>query len=67
MPAIRSRSPGEAAYWIDTITELRSRLVAKGRLMQQLIDRFFAHCAEPHRWTPTIAFTAIHARAPETR
>ena len=52
-----------ATYWIDTITELRPRLVAEGKLDGQLIDHFFAHCADPHWWTQTIAFTAVHARA----
>jgi len=26
--------------------------------------RLLAHCADPNWWTQTIAFTAIHARAP---
>lgn len=53
-----------AGYWIDTVTELQDRLVASGRLDQALIDGFLAHCREPGWWTQTIAFTAVHARAP---
>jgi SAM-dependent methyltransferase len=53
-----------AAYWTQTVTELRDRLVDSGRLDDQLIDRFLAHCADPGWWTQTIAFTAVHARAP---
>jgi SAM-dependent methyltransferase len=53
-----------AAYWTQTITELRHRLVDSGRLDDQLIDRCLAHCADPRWWTQTIAFTAVHARAP---
>lgn len=53
-----------AAYWTQTVTELRGRLVDSGRLDGQLIDRFLAHCADPGWWTQTIAFTAVHARAP---
>ena len=52
-----------AAYWTDTVTELRDRLVASRRLDAPLIDRFLAHCADPRWWTQTIAFTAVHARA----
>ena len=29
------------------------------------IDAFLAHCADPSWWTQTIAFTAVHGRAPE--
>ena len=53
-----------AAYWTQTVTELRDRLVDSGRLDDRLIDRFLAHCADPGWWTQTIAFTAVHARAP---
>jgi hypothetical protein len=51
-----------AAYWTQTVTELRDRLVDSNRLDDQLIDRFLAHCADPRWWTQTIAFTAVHAR-----
>jgi 2-polyprenyl-3-methyl-5-hydroxy-6-metoxy-1,4-benzoquinol methylase len=51
-----------AAYWIQTIVELRDRLVDSGRLDARLIDRFLAHCDDPSWWTQTIAFTAVHAR-----
>ena len=54
-----------AAYWIDTVTELRPRLVGRGQARPP------AHrpasspsCADPRWWTQTIAFTAVHARAP---
>ena len=53
-----------ADYWTQTITELRDQLADSGRLDDQLIDRFIAHCADPHWWTETIAFTAVDARAP---
>ena len=54
-----------ATYWIDTLTELRDRIVASGKLDRQLIDLFLARCADPTWWTQTIAFTAVHARAPD--
>jgi 2-polyprenyl-3-methyl-5-hydroxy-6-metoxy-1,4-benzoquinol methylase len=53
-----------AAYWTQTVVELRDRLVSSRGLDDQLIDGFLAHCADPHWWTETIAFTAVHARAP---
>jgi SAM-dependent methyltransferase len=53
-----------ADYWTDTIVELRKPLLASGRLDDALIDGFLAHCADPGWWTQTIAFTAVHARAP---
>jgi 2-polyprenyl-3-methyl-5-hydroxy-6-metoxy-1,4-benzoquinol methylase len=53
-----------ADYWTQTIVELRDKLVSSGKLDDHLIDRFLAHCADPGWWTQTIAFTAIHARAP---
>lgn len=53
-----------AAYWTQTVVELRDRPLNSGRLDGQLIDRFLAHCADPRWWTQTIAFTAVHARAP---
>jgi SAM-dependent methyltransferase len=53
-----------ADYWTDTIVELRKPLLASGRLDDALIDGFLAHCADPGWWTQTIAFSAVHARAP---
>ncbi len=53
-----------ALYWRQTIIELRSRLVASGRVDDRLIDVFLSHCAEPSWWTQTIAFTAVQARTP---
>jgi SAM-dependent methyltransferase len=47
-----------AAYWQQTVTEMRARLVASGQLDDQSIDTFLAHCADPAWWTQTIAFTA---------
>ena len=53
-----------ASYWTQTIVELRERLVGSGHLDDGLVDRFLAHCEDPGWWTQTIAFTAVHARAP---
>ena len=53
-----------AVYWTETIIELRGRLVASGELDDRSIDAFLGHCADPAWWTQTIAFTAVHARAP---
>jgi SAM-dependent methyltransferase len=53
-----------ANYWIDTVVELREGLVSSGKLDDSLIDGFLAQCADPSWWTETIAFTAVHGRAP---
>jgi 2-polyprenyl-3-methyl-5-hydroxy-6-metoxy-1,4-benzoquinol methylase len=53
-----------ADYWTQTVVELRDRLAKSGMLDDRLIDRFLAYCADPGWWTQTIAFTAVHARAP---
>ena len=47
-----------AVYWRQTVAELRTRLVASGKLDDRLIDTFLARCADPAWWTQTIAFTA---------
>jgi SAM-dependent methyltransferase len=47
-----------AVYWRQTIAELRTRLVASGRLDDRSIEVFLARCADPGWWTQTIAFTA---------
>jgi SAM-dependent methyltransferase len=51
-----------ASYWRLTVIELRARLVASGKLDDQLIDTFLARCADPAWWTQTIAFTAASGR-----
>lgn len=53
-----------ASYWTQTITELRPRLVASGKLDDHAIDGFLARCADLRWWTQTIAFTAAAGRRP---
>jgi hypothetical protein len=48
-----------------TITELRNELTSSGKLNDALVDAFLSYCADSNWWTQTIAFTAVHARAPE--
>jgi hypothetical protein len=49
---------------VETVVELRPRLVASGKLDDRSIDTFLAQCADPAWWTQTIAFTAAGGRAP---
>lgn len=49
---------------LETITELRNELIRSGKLDDALVDSFLAHCVDSNWWTQTIAFTAIHGRAP---
>ena len=53
-----------AEYWTRTVVELRGGLVGSGHLDDALVDGFLARCADPAWWTQTIAFTAVHGRAP---
>lgn len=62
--AVYNGGPPWADYWVDTAVELRDGLVSSGRLDDGLVDAFLAACADPAWWTQTIAFTAVHARAP---
>ena len=62
--AIYNGSSPWAEYWIQTITELRDDLIDSRKLDNPLIDKFLDHCADPNWWTQTIAFTAVHSRAP---
>ena len=53
-----------ADYWTQTITELRDDLISSGKLNDALVDTFLRYCADSSWWTQTIAFTAVHGRAP---
>ncbi len=53
-----------AAYWRQTVIELRPRLLASGKLDGPSIDTFLAQCADPSWWTQAIAFTAANGRTP---
>ena len=53
-----------AAYWIQTITELRDDLISSGKFDEVLVDTFLSYCVDSNWWTQTIAFTAVYGRAP---
>jgi SAM-dependent methyltransferase len=53
-----------AVYWQQTVIELRTRLVASGKLDDRSVEEFLAKCADPTWWTQTIAFTAVDGRVP---
>jgi SAM-dependent methyltransferase len=52
-----------ASYWVQTVTELRDRLVQSGKLNEALVDGFLSRCTDALCLTQTIAFTAVHAEA----
>ena len=54
-----------ADYWTQTITELRGDLITSGKLNDALVDTFLDHCADSRWWTETIAYSAVHGRAPD--
>ena len=62
--AVYNGGSGWADYWTRTVAELRDALVSSGNIDDAIIDAFLAHCADRNWWTQTIAFTAVHARAP---
>jgi SAM-dependent methyltransferase len=51
-----------AAYWQQTVVELRGRLEGSGQLTGGLVEKFLARCDDPDWWTQTIAFTAARGR-----
>lgn len=53
-----------AVYWEQTVAELGGQLIESGMVEQRSVDTFLAHCADSAWWTQTIAFTAVHGRAP---
>jgi SAM-dependent methyltransferase len=53
-----------AEYWRLTVTQLRPRLEASGKVGGGEIDAFLRRCADPAWWTQAIAFTAVHGRTP---
>jgi hypothetical protein len=53
-----------AVYWEQTVAELGGRLIESGMVEQRSVDTFLARCADSAWWTQTIAFTAVHGRAP---
>jgi SAM-dependent methyltransferase len=55
-----------AAYWQQTIRQLRQRLQDSGKLDSKGIDSFLARCADPAWWTQSIAFTAAFGHTPES-
>ena len=62
--AIYNGGSAWADYCTQTITELRGDLVTSGKLDDTLVNMFLGYCADPTWWTQTIAFTAVHGRAP---
>ena len=53
-----------AAYWRQTVSEVRSLLEDSGKLGARLIDTFLAQHADPAWWTQAIAFTAVRGHVP---
>jgi len=48
-----------------TLTELRNDLTSSDKLNDALVDTFLSYCGKSNWWTQTIAFTAVHGRAPD--
>ena len=53
-----------ATYWVDTVRELRPKLIEHGRVADEILTDFQVHFKDPHYWTSVITFVATSARKP---
>jgi hypothetical protein len=53
-----------AVYWLETLKELRPRLVESGHITERLMSEFDHLYSDPQFWTSAIAFIAsrVHKR-----
>ena len=51
-----------AEYWLETIRELRPRLLESGHITEELLAEFDAHFRDPHYWTRVLTAVATWAR-----
>ncbi|MGA2902724.1 MAG: class I SAM-dependent methyltransferase [Candidatus Korobacteraceae bacterium] len=54
-----------ATYWIETLRELRPRLLESGHIAEETFAEFDAHFGDRHYWTSVISFVATWGRKPE--
>jgi SAM-dependent methyltransferase len=59
----RGKSPW-AQYWIDTLQELRPRLIESGYVTRPLLSRFKRLYSDPRIWTSAITFVASWGTKP---
>jgi ubiquinone/menaquinone biosynthesis C-methylase UbiE len=62
-PLFNGGSPW-AAYWIETVRELRSRLLESGHITDNNFAEFNAHYRDPHYWTSVLSMIASWGRKP---
>ncbi len=53
-----------ASFWLDTLQELRPKLVESGYVNEQMLSAFDALYADPNYWTSAITFTAAWGYKP---
>jgi SAM-dependent methyltransferase len=51
-----------ARYWLQTVHELRHKLMESGHISEQLFGEFESHLEDPHYWTSVITFVAASGR-----
>jgi SAM-dependent methyltransferase len=56
-----------AKYWLDTLTELRPRLVESGYISRPLLSRFNRIYSDPRIWTSAITFVASWGTKPQIK
>lgn len=59
----RGKSPW-AEYWMETLKELRPRLIESGYVSRPLLTRFLRLYGDPHIWTSAITFVASWGKRP---
>ncbi len=53
-----------ATYWLETLKELRPRLIESGYITEILMSEFESLYSDPHFWTSAITFIAAWGRKP---
>jgi hypothetical protein len=51
-----------AIYWLETVRELRSRLIDSGHLTEMVLSEFERFYADPGYWTSAITFIVSSGR-----
>ncbi len=51
-----------ASYWLQTVRELRPKLMETGHISEELFGEFESHLEDTHYWTSAITFVAASGR-----
>jgi hypothetical protein len=51
-----------ASYWLQTVRELRPRLIETGHVSDKMFAEFYSHLEDPSYWSSAITFVATSGR-----